>query len=787
MIPILYGKNETSFTTNGLGRLAECLKCVVTEERNGTYELEFDYPVSGLFYSELINGCDDNTDRVTVGVIHDDHHDIQPFDVYSYSAPINGIVTFYAHHISYRLSRIVVNPYTAESPASAITGLSTYAAVTNPFSFWTDKTGGSTFYVDVPTDARSLLCGSEGSILDVYGKGEYQFDKFDVKLYLNRGTNTGVTIRYGKNLADITKEIDVSSEYNTIIPYWKGSVDEQDVVVYTTPIRSSNAPSAMPTLAIAHDFSSDFDGQPTAEQLENIALSYLDNNTPWVNTHNIKVDFVALWQTAEYDDYSLLQRVSLCDTVSVFYPELGVIADEQKVIKTEYDVLLERYNSIEIGDRKTTFGENMVNEIDSAVSNIDIDIEGVTQTELEAAIQTATDLINGGLGGYVVTNVNANGQPQEILIMDTANINTAVNVIRINKNGIGFSTSGYNGPFSTAWTIDGKFNASYILAGTMSANYIKGGTLKLGGASNGNGILQVLNSSNTVITTLNNSGISVNGNITMTSSNPNFSLNMTGVGTNGKFEINNSYWRINSDNNGYMQTFVHTSPSSYDWTPPAGESAMGLRSYYQASNGKIFESLISAYYFNIKYTSGGSLQNECTIASGNFMFGNVNNQHGISYIYGQSMILAGDPFYVLNATKSGVLTTDDYSNRVVYSYETPTPTYGDIGEGTIDAEGICYVFIDSIFAEMIDTSHYQVFLQKYGSGDCYVSERKPGYFVVTGTPNLEFGWEMKARRKDDEYHRLDAFDYIGETSYEETIDYGDQGCYYFEQLMEGRW
>lgn len=784
MIPILYGKNETSFTSNGLGRLMECSSCIVTEERNGVYEVEFDYPMTGEHYQELINGCDDVTDRVTIGVIHDDKHDIQPFDVYSYSAPINGIVTFYAHHISYRLSKIVVTPYSAQSPSSALDGLSTYSVISNPFSFWTDKTGNAEFNVEEPSDIRSLLCGSEGSILDVYGKGDYQFDKFDVKLYLNRGAASGVTIRYGKNLIDITKELDTSSVYNTVLPYWKGTVDEEDVIVYANPVRSPNAPSAMPDLVVVLDLSSEFEDQPSVSDLSAKGLEYLNNNTPWTNTHNIKVDFAALWQTAEYEEYSLLQRVSLCDTVSVYYPELGVIADEQKVIKTDYDVLTERYNSIEIGDRNTSFSENMSAEIKEAVGDIDIDVEGVSQSDLQKAIDAATSLITGGLGGYVVMNLNADGEPQEIIIMDTDDINTAVNVIRINKNGIGFSTNGYSGPFSTAWTIDGKFNANYIATGTLSANFIKGGTLKLGGSNNTNGILQVLNSSGTVITELNNTGISVNGNITMTSTNPVFSLQMTGVGTNGVFEINNSYWRIYSSDNGYLQTIVHYSSGGYDWVPPSGESAMGIKSYYQASNGRVYESLLSAYMFNIRYTSGGSLQNECIIASGNFVFGNVSAAHGISYIYGQSLIISADPFYVVNATKSGVITTDDYSDRVLYSYEMPSPMYGDIGEGTIDETGVCYVFIDPIFAETIKTTQYQVFLQKYGEGDCYVSERNSSYFIVTGTVGLAFAWEMKAKRKSDEDLRLDVF--AGQTEDEET-DYGDLGCKYFEDLMSGRW
>jgi hypothetical protein len=104
------------------------------------------------------------------------------------------------------------------------------------------------------------------------------------------------------------------------------------------------------------------------------------------------------------------------------------------------------------------------------------------------------------MGGYIKIVYNAAGQPQELLFMDTDDIQTAVNVIRINKNGIGFSNDGYDPTkFVSAWTIDGKFSADFIATGHLLANYIQGGTLTLGGADNGNGVLQILNASNKII------------------------------------------------------------------------------------------------------------------------------------------------------------------------------------------------------------------------------------------------------------------------------------------------
>lgn len=101
-----------------------------------------------------------------------------------------------------------------------------------------------------------------------------------------------------------------------------------------------------------------------------------------------------------------------------------------------------------------------------------------------------------------------------------------------------------------------------------------------------------------------------------------------------------------------------------------------------------------------------------------------------------------------SGTKSRTVQTEDYGRRLLYCYETPAPLFGDVGEGVINSDGLCYVQIDPSFLETVQTSQYQVFLQAYGDGKCYVKERKPSYFIVAGEPGLEFGWEMKARQID---------------------------------------
>ena len=490
MIPILYAKTETSFTSNGLGRLTDCLSCTVTEERNGIFECEFDYPITGKFYQQMI------TDGGIIGVIHDDNHDVQPFDIYAFTAPISGVVTFHAHHISYRLNHIMLRPFTASSCAEVMVKIPQTSVNTNPFTFLTDKTVAASFALETPNSVRGILGGSAGSILDVFGTGEYKFDKWSVHLLRNRGKDTKLTIRYGKNLTDVTYDKDSSGTYNAIAPFWK---DADGNVVYLPEIYvlSPDAPTdhvpwtnengvhitdengvdiefeLITDSPMAVDFSGQFADKPTVQELRDRALQYLSANQPWIPKENITVDFTQLWQTPEYAQYAALQRVALCDTVSVYYPELGVIAEEQKVIRVVYNVLLERFDEMELGEPQTSLAEQIETATETITDQKIADFGSVMQ----AAIDRATELITGGLGGYVVFTMNADGQPQEILIMDTDSVDTAVNVIRMNRNGIGFSTTGYAGPYTSAWTIDGAFNADFITAGTINANLIRAGIL----------------------------------------------------------------------------------------------------------------------------------------------------------------------------------------------------------------------------------------------------------------------------------------------------------------------
>jgi phage minor structural protein len=466
MIPILYEGSETQFNTNGIGRLSDCIKCTVKEDRNGVYECEFVYPVNGIHYDDIQEG------RI-IYCTHDDRNDLQPFDIYRRGVEINGMVTFYAHHISYRLTNVILRPFTATSCIEAFARLSVNSVNDNPFVFWTDKDVIAPLNVTAPVSVKAILGGMQGSILDVYGKADYEWDKWTVKLYQNRGVNNHVQLRYGKNITDILEDIDVSGTYNAVAPFWKSSDGEQTVMLPEYIITRSGLPLGEKVRPVPMDLTDLWEEAPTVDTLRTTAQSRLDVSEAWLPDLNIDIDFVALWQTPGYEQLASLQRVSLCDTVEIICPELGINSIMEKVISVTYDVLAERYTEMSLGNPRVTFEQATTAAAEDAILQ-----QVPTNSRLREELLRVTDQITGTSGGYVVTRTDADGHPYEILIMDQPTIETAVNVLRINQAGIAFSQNGYSPEaFTTAWTIDGQFVADFIATGTLNADLIKAGVI----------------------------------------------------------------------------------------------------------------------------------------------------------------------------------------------------------------------------------------------------------------------------------------------------------------------
>ncbi len=460
MKPILYDSTEKQFTTNGIGTLADAISCTVIEERNGSYELEMEYPLGGINYDKIRNN------RIILAMPSDGQK-AQPFRVFKITRPIGGVVKIYAVHLSYDLSGIPVAPFTANDCSSALNGLKSNSMIANPFEVWTDISGSGKYKQNSPASFRSRLAGTDGSILDSFGKGaELEFDRLTVKVHQNRGRDNGVTIRYGKNLTDLKQQESIENVRTGVIAYWyKEENNTQDVIVGEIQYLENHADYPKENIHVL-DCSADFEKKPDKQQLNTRAKQYIKANNIGVPKVSIDVSFIQLWQTEEYKNIVSLERVSLCDTVHVAFEKLGVNA-VAKVIKTEFDVLNERYIKITLGEARSSFGEAIREATKST-------IQPLVKSMVNIAVSNATANISG-FSGYVTKVTDANGNWSELVISDNADYTQARNVWRWSQGGLGFSSNGYAGPYTTAITADGHINGAMITAGTINANTVNVG------------------------------------------------------------------------------------------------------------------------------------------------------------------------------------------------------------------------------------------------------------------------------------------------------------------------
>lgn len=482
MIPILYDSKERNFNTNGIGILIDAISCEVTEERNGAFELVLKYPQEGQL-SQYIK------EDAIIKAKPNDTDEAQLFRMYKSGKPIAGANTWYAEHISYELN---ANPLkklkiTGKNAQEAIAQILEDAVIENEFTAWSDITTRNSTEIDEVISVRKAFGGIEGSVLDVWG-GEYRFNNFRVELHKDRGADKGVEIRYGKNMIDAQQEKNITDVTTAVFPYAyytpekeDGAEEEPEEVFVTLPektIRTPNADKYARIRCQPIDFSEEFeDGTIITEaMLRNIATKYAQSgiDEPKVN---ITASFANLWQTKEYETVKALEKVGLCDTVTVIFDRLG-IAEKAKIVKYSYDVLRERYNSVDIGEGKTNLTKEISKQEQATKETI---VKTATRSEIikkqiEKTIRDVTAAITGNSGGHVVLYPPEN--PQEIFIMDTDDTATAKNVWRWNLAGLGHSSAGIGGPFTTAITADGQIVADFITAGKLTGMILEAGTVK---------------------------------------------------------------------------------------------------------------------------------------------------------------------------------------------------------------------------------------------------------------------------------------------------------------------
>ena len=550
MFPILYEQITAGTVPQhyGLGVLSDCQSCECEQIRNDKYEISFVYPMFGAHAQDIAV-------RRVIKIKPNPTDNPQLFRIKRVGKVMDGKFTVYCRHISYDLSGCEITSGTANNAASACVLLQSAAS---GYTIHTNKEVTADFAINTPGSVRSYFAGREGSFLDVYGTAEIKYDNFDVNFMLHAGQDRGVTIKYGKNLLELSQEIDCENLYTHVLCYYKNG-DEPAV---TGDKVATGLTLDVPNTLIV-DMTSEFEETPTVADLTAKATAYIGSHNLTTPTNNVKLDFV---QSGD-----LVDRVDLCDTVNVYYEALGITRTAMKCIRTKYDCLRERYIEVELGDAKKSLADTIADtsgELDSVKSATDtaetlakskrrvfvvqpvppydvgdlwtdgdilyycataktsaesfdsedwaLATDYIDQSSLEIAITRNTEIITGGTGGYAIWHTDSDGRPYETLYMNTPDITTATRVLRINDKGIGLSTTGYEGPYVTAITADG-INASSIVTGILDASrvtiqhltatMIQGGKLTLGGDGNAAGIFELKNDQGIVIGKMDKDGL----------------------------------------------------------------------------------------------------------------------------------------------------------------------------------------------------------------------------------------------------------------------------------------
>lgn len=360
MTPVLYSSGERIFDTNGIGKLSGAEDATVIEVLNSKYELEIKYPILGIHFGEI-------KQNTIIMAQPGPDLDPQPFRVYRIAKPLNGRVMIYAKHLAYDLAGITTEPFSLSGPAAALQAMKDGAVVECPFEFTTDVKSDEIISAAVPKDIWSLMGNGKGSMLDVFG-GEYLFDRFNVSLLKQRGEDRGATIKYGKNLTSFEQDENISECYTAVHPYWKDS----EGTLVQLPERIVQCEGNFEHVKILPlDISQEFEQKPTDAQIKDFVARYIEDNDIGKPKTSWKIAFVDLGQTVEYRDWYIFDKVYMGDTVTINYEKIGINV-KSRVTEIRYKPLLERYESINLGDVKANMASTIVSNkyyADTAAKN----------------------------------------------------------------------------------------------------------------------------------------------------------------------------------------------------------------------------------------------------------------------------------------------------------------------------------------------------------------------------------------------------------------------------------
>lgn len=485
----LYDITDKTYLTNG-DKIILPLKAVVHKEDNGDFYLNLEAPLS--YINDLI------PNKILVADIPQGQQAFRISKVENTRTKIK----VKAYHVFYDSKNYLIqDSYVVDKNCNdALDHLNNSTDNTSPFTTISDVTKINSYRC-----VRKSLYEAIQVLLERYGGHLYR-DNWTIGIKNILGQDNGVTIRYGKNLKDIKATYNWDNVCTKLLPVGKDGLLLNALDPTASVYLESQTQYEIPyTKSINFDQSniSEDDYKDEQGELDQDAYTQaLINDLAEKGQNYLSINSIPV---VNYTLSANVEKVSdIGDTIQVTDEKLGIDI-LTNIISYEYDCILDKYTQIEFGNFTPTLS-GLMNNITNQTQQIVDENNAILEITLGQELQEAQEKIWNALGSsYVIY------EGDKILVVDSLPKETATNVIMINNGGIGFSNSGINGTFNSAWTIDNVLNMEQINVINLTADLIKGGTLKLGSNLNQNGQIEVYDEANTLIAELNKSGLKMYG------------------------------------------------------------------------------------------------------------------------------------------------------------------------------------------------------------------------------------------------------------------------------------
>ena len=750
----IYDKNDANnlaehlYDTQGLGALSDWLTATVSNKLNGAEIFQGTYPISGTNADLIIEG------RIIQCYVDENRAKQRLRIYYAKTSVIGNTIEVKAEPIFNDIRKSVLNKY--DSGTEKITAAQAWQnakvlakpAIPSQFSF--------SSLVDTLANVKiekanflEFFGGKEGSILDRF-HGEFLKDNNTLRHETRLGTDHKIKAIYTKNLTGLDLEIDAQSVLVGVYPFISSSSEGEDEITLPEEVIFTDYVDDYPAGYVSFvDFKDKVTDVATLrEAAKDWLKTNIDKQKPQVSG---SIELVPLRHQRGYEKFVDLEKVSMGDGVDVYHPQLKVNMSA-RIVEYTFNVLTNSYDKLVVGNVKTNFLENTENNVSNLINDAIDQLKngGEISDLINDIVDHQTDMITGQDGGYVL--LDPKEAPSRILIMDTPDKNTARNVLQINNAGIGFSKTGINGTYDTAWTLDGGFNASFITAGEIVGITIRGTTLISDGADYRTSI------ANGKMTWYSKK---VNKDIMELEARDYVSADAGIVSytmkTGGGFMIRNPQGNLvfSTWDNGNNRPFLSFGAPNFRYSNASyindGDgNSLGI----DGSAGNSWEFKVAGR--TMKFTSDGMLT-----LPGCF-FGSWED--GKLARFEQSTVQVYKDFTV-RGTKNSTVPTEHYGQRLLNAYETPEYYFADYGEAVTGDNGKVRVDIDPMFAETVNLSRYMTHVTPTELVLCAVTHEDIDHFIIeTSKPNVLVRWNLVAHRLGYEDIRLKE-----DTAYDSTV------------------